>query len=190
MRDHCHVDCTECREALSARLDGEASATESRAVDAHLAICATCCWFGDEAARVTRLARAAVSTQPSDVTVEPVFTIDGLATVLQVLAELDRDSTTCATAMMAYNTADMISATRAALNCADIAASAHRVLSRPAATDARVIRSILEAAVAAADRCAAECGQHASHHGHCRVHSETAQRAARLCRSELQNITG
>jgi hypothetical protein len=120
-------------------------------VDAHLAICATCCWFGDEAARVTRLARAAVSTQPSDVTVEPVFTIDGLATVLQVLAELDRDSTTCATAMMAYNTADMISATRAALNCADIAASAHRVLSRPAATDARVIRSILEAAVDSVD---------------------------------------
>jgi hypothetical protein len=119
-----------------------------------------------------------------------VFTIDGLATVLQVLAELDRDSTTCATAMMAYDTADMISATHAALNCADIAASAHRVLSGPVTTDARVIRSILEAAATAADRCAAECGQHASHHGHCRVHSETAQRAARLCRSELQNIAG
>jgi hypothetical protein len=190
VRDHCHVDCTKCRETVSARLDGESSAAESRAVDAHLAICATCCWFADETARVTRLARAAVSTQAPELPVEPVFTIDGRATVLQVLAELDRDSTTCATAMMAYNTADMISATRAALTCAGIAASAHRVLSTPAATDARVIRSILEAAVSAADRCAAECGPHASHHGHCRVHSETAQRAARLCRSELQNITG
>jgi hypothetical protein len=163
---------------------------ESRGVDAHLATCRRCRWFGDEAARVTKLARAAVTTPVPDVTAEPVFTIDGLATVLQVLAELDRDSTTCATAMMAYNTAEMVRATRAALNCADIAASAHRVLSRPVASDARVIRSILEAAVKAADRCAMECGQHAGHHGHCRVHAETAQRAAQLCRSELQNIAG
>ncbi|MGH3779210.1 MAG: zf-HC2 domain-containing protein [Pseudonocardiaceae bacterium] len=184
------MDCTECREALSACLDGEANVAESRAVDAHLAICAACRWFGDEAARVTRLARAAVTTQVPDLTAKPVFTIDGLATIRQVLAELDRDSTTCATAMMTYKTAEMVSATRAALNCADIAASAHRVLSRPIASDTRVIRSILEAAVNAADRCAMECGRHAGHHGHCRVHAETAQRAARLCRSELQNITG
>jgi anti-sigma factor RsiW len=190
MRDHCYVDCTACREALSACLDGEANVAESRGVDAHLATCRRCRWFGDEAARVTKLARAAVTTPVPDVTAEPVFTIDGLATVLQVLAELDRDSTTCATAMMAYNTAEMVRATRAALNCADIAASAHRVLSRPVASDARVIRSILEAAVKAADRCAMECGQHAGHHGHCRVHAETAQRAAQLCRSELQNIAG
>ncbi|MGH3546940.1 MAG: zf-HC2 domain-containing protein, partial [Pseudonocardiaceae bacterium] len=102
MRDHCYVDCTECREALSACLDGEANAEESRAVDAHLTICAACRWYGDEAARVTKLARAAVTTQ--DATAEPVFTIDGLATVRQVLTELDRVSTTCATAMMAYHT--------------------------------------------------------------------------------------
>ncbi len=190
MGDHCHVDCTECREALSARLDGEASAGESRAVDAHVASCAACRWFGDEAARVTSLARTTLASQAPDSTFAPVFTVDGLATVLQVLADLDRVSTTCATAMMAYETADMVSATRAALNCADIAASAHRVLSRPTVTDVRVIRTILEATVTAADRCAAECGQHAGHHGHCRIHSETAQRAARLCRSELQNITG
>jgi hypothetical protein len=184
------VNCTQCREALSARLDGEDSGAPPGAVDAHLATCTACCWFADEAARVTRLARAALATQAPDLTVEPVFTIDGLATVLQVLADLDRDSTTCATAMMAYDTADMVRATRAALDCADIAASARRVLSRPTGTDARVIRTILKAAVTAADRCAAECGQHAGHHGHCRVHAETAQRAAALCRSELQNISG
>ncbi|MFZ0121105.1 MAG: four-helix bundle copper-binding protein [Pseudonocardiaceae bacterium] len=124
------------------------------------------------------------------VTLEPVFTIDGLATMLQALADLDRDSTTCATAMMAYNSADMVSATRAALDCADIAMAAQRVLSRATATDGRVIRAILEATATAADRCAVECGQHADHHGHCRVHSESAQRAAELCRSELKNVTG
>lgn len=189
MRDNCSVDCTQCKEALSAQLDGEESPAERGAIDAHLAICGACRWFADEAARVTRLARTTVVTQTPDVTVELVSTIDGLATVLQALTDLDRVSTTCATAMMAHNCADMVSATRAALDCADIAAAAQRVLSRPTATDAGVIRAILEAAATAADRCAVECGQHAGHHGHCRVHSESAQRAAELCRSELANIT-
>lgn len=190
MRDHRYVDCTQCREAISARLDGEDTEADRDTLDTHLATCRECRRFADEAARVTMLAHVALATEAPDATVKPVFTVDGLATVLQVLAELDRDSTTCATAMMAYDTADMISATRAALNCADIAASAHRVLSRRAATDVQVIRTILKATVTAADRCAMECGQHAGHHGHCRVHAETAQRAAQLCRSELQNITG
>ncbi|MFZ0121107.1 MAG: zf-HC2 domain-containing protein [Pseudonocardiaceae bacterium] len=179
------MDCTQCREALSARLDNEESGLEAGAVDAHLATCAACSRFADAAAYITRLARTAVVTQAPNITLEPVFTIDGLTTVLQALADLDRDSTTCATAMMAYNSAAMVSATRAALDCADIAAAAQRVLSRAAATDSGVIRAILEAAATAADRCALECGQHADHHGHCRVHSETAQRAAELCRSEL-----
>lgn len=113
------------------------------------------------AARVTRLARTSVATPTPYL--ELVSALDGLATVLQALIDLDRDSTTCATAMMAHNSTDMISATRAALDCADIAA---------------------------ADRCAAECGEHAGHHGHCCVHSESTLRAAALCRSELANITG
>ncbi|MGH3670273.1 MAG: four-helix bundle copper-binding protein, partial [Pseudonocardiaceae bacterium] len=89
-----------------------------------------------------------------------------------------------------YDTAAMVRATRAARDCADIAAAAQRVLSRPTATDSSVLKAILEATAVAAERCAAECGPHASHHDHCRVHSETARRAAGLCRLELQNITG
>jgi predicted anti-sigma-YlaC factor YlaD len=190
MHDNCSVDCMQCREALSAGLDGEEAGAEVGAVNAHLAICAACCRFADEAARITRLARIAVATEVPDATQGLMFTVDGLATVLQALTDLDRDSTTCATAMMAHHSADMVRATRAALDCADIAGAAQRVLSRPCATDAGVIRAILVAAATAADRCAAECGQHAGHHGHCRVHSESAQRAAELCRTELANIIG
>jgi predicted anti-sigma-YlaC factor YlaD len=65
--DHCYVDCTQCKEALSARLDGEQSAADRDFIDAHLATCAACRWFADEAARVTRLARTAVATQGPDV---------------------------------------------------------------------------------------------------------------------------
>ncbi|MDQ3762705.1 MAG: zf-HC2 domain-containing protein [Actinomycetota bacterium] len=61
------MDCTQCREALSARLDGEEGAAERDLIDLHLTTCATCRWFADEAARVTRLARTAVVTQEPDV---------------------------------------------------------------------------------------------------------------------------
>ncbi|MGH3883605.1 MAG: zf-HC2 domain-containing protein [Pseudonocardiaceae bacterium] len=61
------MDCTQCREALSARLDGEESGAQRSTVDEHLATCAACRRFADEAARVTRLARTAVATQEPDV---------------------------------------------------------------------------------------------------------------------------
>jgi phosphoribosylaminoimidazole (AIR) synthetase len=184
------VDCTQCRKTLSARLDGEESAKQSSAVDAHLVSCPACSQFSDDAARLTRLARSAGATHAPDVSGKVIFALEGLGTVLAVLTDLDRHSTTCATAMMAHNTTDMISATRAALDCADIVAAARRVLSRATATDAGVIRAILQAAATAADRCATECGQHAPHHSHCRVHSEAARHAAQLCRAQLPHITG
>ena len=58
---------TQCREALSARLDGEESPAERDAIAAHLTGCAACRRFADEAARVTRLSRTAVATQAPDV---------------------------------------------------------------------------------------------------------------------------
>jgi predicted anti-sigma-YlaC factor YlaD len=67
MRDHCYVDCTQCKEALSARLDGEESEAERLVIDEHLAGCAACQWFGEGAAQVTRLARTAVATQEPDI---------------------------------------------------------------------------------------------------------------------------
>jgi anti-sigma factor RsiW len=184
------MDCAQYREVLSARLDGEETAAEREAIDAHLTVCAACRRFADDAAFVTMLARGTEAFWEPHTPVKPVFTIDRLATVLQALTDLDRESTACATAMIAHNSAGMLNATRAALDCADIAAAAQRVLSRPTATDAGVIRAILEAAAVAAERCAAECGQHARHHGHCRVHSESAHRTAQLCRSELSNMSG
>lgn len=51
------LSCEQIREALSARLDGEADPAESVAVDAHLADCPGCRDWSEAAARVTRLAR-------------------------------------------------------------------------------------------------------------------------------------
>ena len=67
MHDHCHVNCTQCREALSARLDGEDSEVERDVVDVHLVACPACQAFADAAARVTRLARTTVASHEPDV---------------------------------------------------------------------------------------------------------------------------
>lgn len=87
------ADCTQCREALSARLDGEESTPERGALDAHLATCAACRRFAEQAARVTRLTRTAVATQEPDV-VAAVLAVAPrprrlqLATVLRVMLGL------------------------------------------------------------------------------------------------------
>ncbi|MGH3767545.1 MAG: zf-HC2 domain-containing protein [Pseudonocardiaceae bacterium] len=47
------MDCTQWREALSARLDGEDGAAERGAVDVHLASCAACCRLAEDAAMVS-----------------------------------------------------------------------------------------------------------------------------------------
>jgi predicted anti-sigma-YlaC factor YlaD len=49
--------CADCRDGISARLDGEDLPGEAAAVDAHLAGCAECRRFADRAAHVTRLTR-------------------------------------------------------------------------------------------------------------------------------------
>jgi hypothetical protein len=121
------------------------------------------------------------------VTVEPSFNVDELSTVLQALVDLDRDSTACAVAMTAGG-GGVLNATRAALDAADLAATAGRVLARGEGADLSVVKSVLEATALAAERSARECGAHAEHSEHCRIHSESAGRAAELLRSQLSSL--
>ncbi|WP_232663682.1 zf-HC2 domain-containing protein [Pseudonocardia sp. TRM90224] len=60
--------CSECREALSARLDGEDAPGESADVDAHLEECAECAAFAERAAHVTRLTRTRLAEPGPDLT--------------------------------------------------------------------------------------------------------------------------
>jgi predicted anti-sigma-YlaC factor YlaD len=66
------MKCTDCREQLSARLDGEDDPRASTVVDRHLDACAACLQWYDDAARVTRLARTSVA-QPTPDLVETVL---------------------------------------------------------------------------------------------------------------------
>lgn len=51
------MDCGTCREALSARLDGEDGSVPVAAVNAHVASCGTCGRWSHDAAEITRIAR-------------------------------------------------------------------------------------------------------------------------------------
>ncbi len=96
------MDCAQCRESLSARLDSEDGEdredredgeAQGRTIDAHLKTCAACRRFADDAARVTRLARTAVATPAPDVVDAVLAAVPRsrrfrLATVLRVLLGL------------------------------------------------------------------------------------------------------
>lgn len=62
------MSCGDCRDAISARLDGEDLPGESEQVDVHLAGCVGCRAFGERAARVTRLTRTRAAEPVPDLT--------------------------------------------------------------------------------------------------------------------------
>lgn len=62
------MSCEECRDAISARLDGEDLPGESERIDAHLAGCAVCPAFAERAAQVTRLTRTRAVEPVPDLT--------------------------------------------------------------------------------------------------------------------------
>ncbi|MGW6443351.1 zf-HC2 domain-containing protein [Lentzea sp. NPDC055074] len=60
------MECNICREALSARLDGEPEGVPADQVDAHLDSCASCREWHDSAAALTRTLRVRPATQVPD----------------------------------------------------------------------------------------------------------------------------
>ncbi|WP_406045872.1 zf-HC2 domain-containing protein [Micromonospora sp. NBC_00898] len=62
------MGCEQWREALSARLDGEETAAEAAAAEAHLSRCSDCRRWFDQAAAVTRRARLSVTVSGDDLT--------------------------------------------------------------------------------------------------------------------------
>jgi predicted anti-sigma-YlaC factor YlaD len=66
--DYGNVGCDGCREALSARLDGEDEQVGQAELDAHLAGCPACRQWLEDAATVNRLVRTAPAMAAVDVT--------------------------------------------------------------------------------------------------------------------------
>ena len=60
------VDCLTCREALSARMDGEAEPAPAEQTDQHLAACAACRSWQARVARTSRTLRVRQATPVPD----------------------------------------------------------------------------------------------------------------------------
>lgn len=68
MTDNHHVDCSTCREALSARLDGEDESAPTDQVDAHLETCTSCQEWHETSTSLTRTLRVRPATPVPDLT--------------------------------------------------------------------------------------------------------------------------
>ena len=121
------------------------------------------------------------------VTFDPAVDVEALSSLLGALSDLNRDATACSSAMIAGEHG-MATEIRAALDSADTAATAERVLARAGSADLGVTKAVLAAAVAAAARAAEACGKHADHHDHCRLHAASAQRVADLGAAEIARL--
>jgi hypothetical protein len=121
------------------------------------------------------------------ITVESAVDLTKLSAAIEALADTERTSTACATAMAGAGE-DMAAAVRADLDCVDICHAARQVLTR-ATADVLVLTGLLEAVVAAAERSAKECGRHADRHGHCRLCSEGNAVTAGTCGALLDDLT-
>jgi predicted anti-sigma-YlaC factor YlaD len=62
------MDCSDYRQAISARIDGETSGLEQAAVEAHLRTCRGCRGWADEAVAITRRARMTRAGSVPDLT--------------------------------------------------------------------------------------------------------------------------
>jgi hypothetical protein len=118
---------------------------------------------------------------------EPTVDLSDLAAALEAVMECEQASTSCAMAMIGKGE-DTAVATRRALDCADVCQATLRVLSRASSTDARLMRGLVQACIIACEGSHLECGRHAEHHEHCRLHSEAAERAATALQDLLDGM--
>jgi hypothetical protein len=97
--------------------------------------------------------------------------------------------TSCADACLGEDTVqDLVRCIRLDLDCADVCATAGRVLTRQTESDPAVLRATLTACAEACRVCAVECERHAEHHDHCRVCAESCRRCEQSCNDLLATI--
>ena len=111
-----------------------------------------------------------------------------LAAVIDALRESEQACNACAMAMVEVG--GMVTEVRRALDCADLCHATERVLSRGPAADVQLEAALVQACILACQATAEACGQHADHHEHCRLHSQSAARCADALRTLAGSLAG
>jgi hypothetical protein len=97
--------------------------------------------------------------------------------------------TACADASLSEeDVQSMVRVVRLCSDCADECDATGRIVTRQTAPDLRLMRTMLQACVAACVVCAEECDKHAAHHEHCRVCAEVCRRCKQACDELLAAI--
>ncbi|MFI5980568.1 four-helix bundle copper-binding protein [Streptomyces sp. NPDC051555] len=90
--------------------------------------------------------------------------------------------TACADSCLAEGDAEELTAcVTVALDCADVCAATARVLSRRTASDAALMRSLLQACTTACSCCADRCAAQAKEHRHCLICAEKCRDSQHAC---------
>jgi hypothetical protein len=122
-------------------------------------------------------------------TIQSSVDLGALATAIEALLNTERTSTACAGAMVGVSDSSaMVDAIRADLDTVDVVHAARSVMTRFVGANVAVVRSELNAAIAACERSNAECGRHAAHHGHCRLCADATSSCITACRDMLGTL--
>ena len=93
--------------------------------------------------------------------------------------------TSCADACSA-EAMDMSQCVRTCMDCADICAATARLAVRRTGQNIDILRTMLEACIAACEACAAECNQHDD--PHCQLCATMCRECAENCRTALPQV--
>ncbi|MFC8126325.1 hypothetical protein [Streptomyces sp. NPDC057302] len=112
-----------------------------------------------------------------------------LATAVDALSACEQAVTACAVGMLAEKEADELrTSINRDLNCADVASTTRRVLTRGTDSDHALLAAQLQACVMACEHSHELCARHAPHHEHCRLCSEATDGAATACREVMRSL--
>ena len=115
----------------------------------------------------------------------PFAPAEALSRCIHACMEAAQVCTACADACQGEHVGHLDACIRANLDCADICATASRVLSRQQNPDLTVLAMMIELCAAATEACALECGRHADHYAHCHVTAAACRRCFEACRSMM-----
>ena len=114
---------------------------------------------------------------------------DALLRCVQECLDCGASCTACADASLSEeDVQSMGRVVRLCSDCADECDATGRIVTRQTAPDLRLMRTMLQACVAACVACAEECDKHAAHHEHCRVCAEVCRRCKQACDELLTAI--
>jgi hypothetical protein len=119
----------------------------------------------------------------------PGLDMDALVIAVQECLNCPQSCTSCADACIADPSAAHLGRSiGAALNCADMATAAVRVLSRPTAYDRAVTEAVLRALIEACREGYEEHRKHASDNEACVICAEACRKCGQACRQLLGSL--